>query len=381
MHYKAPFLTKLSENHGVDVHGLFCKSHWKKSKLQSVDSVPGINYEILPTLDAYVPYRKRYAHFFWAPTLRARLKKIAPDVVITGPANFPNNSAVIKYCTQNDVPYLWHGIGSMWSKQTFSRRIISGAVQRFISNSYGGLAYNSRAKDYYVNNYSAEADRIWVASNVVDTDKVIADRERFSASIDAKRTELGLDGCFTMLFVGAIDPAKKLGVLISCFARIKKEFSAPIKLLIVGDGVIREQMESLCKELNVADSVVFVGKQIAEVNLYFMLGDVFVMPGLGGLAISQAMAHGMPVISAPADGTEKDLIKHGESGYLLSQHASEDEICDHLSQLIRDDSARQAMGQSAKKRIDDQFNINRTVGVFYEAICSAIGRPNSQACL
>ena len=379
MHYKVPFLTKLSANHDVDVFGLFGKSHWKKSKLQSVPSVPGINYEVLFTLDAYVPYRKRYAHFFWTPSLRSRLEKISPDVVITGPSNFPNNLAVIKYCTQNRVPYLWHGIGSMSSKQTFSRKIISRQVRRLISNSHGGLAYNSSAKDYYVNHYGADADRIWVASNVVDTDKVNADRERFRASIDAKRSELGLNDCLTVLFVGAIDPVKKLDVLISCFARIRKKLSIPIKLLIVGDGVIRQQMEAYCNELEISDSVVFAGKHVADVNQYFMLGDVFVMPGLGGLAISHAMSHGIPVISAPADGTERDLIKHGDSGYLLSPNADEEEICGYLEQILLDDSLRKTMGDCAKKRIDDQFNINRTVHVFYEAICSATGRPNTQS--
>jgi glycosyltransferase involved in cell wall biosynthesis len=60
--------------------------------------------------------------------------------------------------------------------------------------------------------------------------------------------------------------------------------------------------------------------------------DVFVLPGLGGLAINDAMMCGKPVICGEADGTEKDLIIDGTTGYLL--HSQDDSIVNEIIQKL-----------------------------------------------
>ena len=62
-------------------------------------------------------------------------------------------------------------------------------------------------------------------------------------------------------------------------------------------------------------NIFFVGKIIDGISKYFLQSDVFVLPGLGGLAISDAMIHGLPVIAGKADGTEIDLVTN-ETGFL-----------------------------------------------------------------
>ena len=82
------------------------------------------------------------------------------------------------------------------------------------------------------------------------------------------------------------------------------------RLVIVGDGPERAKLESLAKE--VYPSAEFVGtKHGAELTPYFAEADLFVLPGTGGLAVQEAMAHGLPVIVAKGDGTQDDLVRAG----------------------------------------------------------------------
>ena len=56
------------------------------------------------------------------------------------------------------------------------------------------------------------------------------------------------------------------------------------------------------------EGVYFAGAVCDGVEAWFAAGDVFVLPGLGGLALNQAMALGLPVVSSDADGTGADLV-------------------------------------------------------------------------
>ncbi|TWU37649.1 Spore coat protein SA [Novipirellula aureliae] len=364
LHYKIPFLRLLKSNHGHDVFGIFGQSHWKQSKFRSVSDIPDIHYQLLPTIDLYLPYRKRYAHVFWNPTLKRTLQTIQPDVVITGPSNFPNNSAIASYCNKYNIPYIWHGLGSMYSTDSIVRKFMNKRVRKFIQGAAGGLAFNTDSKRYYVEKYDVDSCSIQIAPNVVDTEKVYSDRILYSEQVAHLKKELNLEGCKVILFVGAIDPVKKLDVLLEAFKKIKFEGNYKTKLLIVGDGTLTSKMKDLCGELGITDSVVFVGKKIIDVNLYYMLGDVFVMPGLGGLAISHAMAHGLPVITAPADGTEKDIIQDGINGFLLDNGQGAEAIAMYLTQLLNDDELLKKMSNSARHSIEKTFNIKNTVSIF-----------------
>ncbi|WP_113662147.1 N-acetyl-alpha-D-glucosaminyl L-malate synthase BshA [Pedobacter nanyangensis] len=78
----------------------------------------------------------------------------------------------------------------------------------------------------------------------------------------------------------------------------------PAKLLMVGDGPERSANEQLCRELNICDSVRFLGKQDA-VEEILSVSDLFIIPSENesfGLAALEAMACKVPVISSNAGG-------------------------------------------------------------------------------
>jgi len=108
---------------------------------------------------------------------------------------------------------------------------------------------------------------------------------------------------------------KRVDDVIKVFSKIVKE--VPARLLLVGDGPERNNMELLCRELNVCDAVRFLGK-LEAVEEVLSVADLFIMPSEKesfGLAALEAMACEVPVISTNAGGIP-ELNIHGETGFL-----------------------------------------------------------------
>jgi len=108
---------------------------------------------------------------------------------------------------------------------------------------------------------------------------------------------------------------KRVDDAIRVFEGIRNK--VPAKLLLVGDGPERANVESLCRELNVYDDTRFLGKQEA-VEEVLSVADLFLMPSEKesfGLAALEAMACEVPIISTNAGGLP-ELNIQGQTGFL-----------------------------------------------------------------
>jgi glycosyltransferase involved in cell wall biosynthesis len=102
---------------------------------------------------------------------------------------------------------------------------------------------------------------------------------------------------------------------------------------------------------------------------YFEAADLFVLPGTGGLAVQEAMAHALPVIVARGDGTQDDLVRP-ENGWQLPP-----EDLDSLKEVLRlallDPNRLRQMGREAFRVVAEEVNIEAMVDVFVEALQKA----------
>jgi L-malate glycosyltransferase len=108
---------------------------------------------------------------------------------------------------------------------------------------------------------------------------------------------------------------KRVQDVVQVFAQIHREI--PSKLLMVGDGPERAMAEQLCRDLNIAQDVRFLGKQDA-VEEILAVSDLFLLPSETesfGLAALEAMACKVPVVSSNAGGIP-ELNQHGKSGFM-----------------------------------------------------------------
>lgn len=122
-----------------------------------------------------------------------------------------------------------------------------------------------------------------------------------------------------VLFIGRLAKEKSVDIIINSM----KELIVKIpncKLLVVGDGPERENLEALVVELGIEESVVFTGeKPWSEIGRYYQMGDVFVGASLTetqGLTFTEAMAAQIPVV-AKYDKNLDDLIQDKANGRIF----------------------------------------------------------------
>jgi glycosyltransferase involved in cell wall biosynthesis len=103
-----------------------------------------------------------------------------------------------------------------------------------------------------------------------------------------------------------------------------------------------------------------------ELAPLFAQADLFVLPGSGGLAIQEAMAHGLPVIVGRGDGTQDDLVRP-ECGW---QIPADDELAlrTALVQALSEPNRLREMGLQAYRIVKEDVNIEKMAEVFIRVL-------------
>ncbi|NIS83451.1 MAG: glycosyltransferase [Anaerolineales bacterium] len=164
-----------------------------------------------------------------------------------------------------------------------------------------------------------------------------------------------------LLFVGRLQARKRVDLLLRACAALDTKPA----LTIVGDGPARRELEALATEI--FPQACFVGaQQEAALGAFFRQADLFVLPGTGGLAVQQAMAHGLPVVVAEGDGTQNDLAT-ADNGWLVSPGDLE-ALTETIREALSDPVRLRAMGRMSHRLVTERFNIEVMVDVFVEAL-------------
>lgn len=159
-------------------------------------------------------------------------------------------------------------------------------------------------------------------------------------------------------------PLKRVLDLVDIIEILVKKHK--IKLLMVGDGPDRSRMEQVCREKNLCNHIMFLGKQE---NVEKVLGctDIFVLPSAEesfGLALLEAMACGVPCVSTNAGGL-KEVNIHGETGYTvdIGDIAA---FAEHIDILISDHKLRHKFSENARDFAISKYNSDKIVPLYVD---------------
>ncbi|MCB1753335.1 MAG: TIGR03088 family PEP-CTERM/XrtA system glycosyltransferase [Gammaproteobacteria bacterium] len=164
--------------------------------------------------------------------------------------------------------------------------------------------------------------------------------------------------------VGRLAEVKDQATLINAFASVLNSLSsdtAPPKMIIAGDGPMRNRLEQLVDALGIGKYVWITGDR-SDIPDILRLFDLFVLPSLGeGISntILEAMATGLPIVATNVGGTP-ELVEHGANGYLVPSGDSV-QMASYISRLVLSEAQRKIMGSASLERVRIRFDWNRTV--------------------
>jgi glycosyltransferase involved in cell wall biosynthesis len=177
----------------------------------------------------------------------------------------------------------------------------------------------------------------------------------------------GLNGAYVLCVAMHLE-VKRIDVLLRAFVGIHA-VNHDIRLVLVGDGPLRKDLERLADSLGIRDRIDFVGCCRNQPVLRRLLHGctVFALPSSSesfSLATLEAMACGKPVVASRVGGIP-ELIEHGRNGILV-EPGDPSALCAAISQLLANDELRRRLGNNARMTASERFTAGR-MAARYEA--------------
>ncbi|MGE0816597.1 MAG: glycosyltransferase [Vicinamibacterales bacterium] len=167
-------------------------------------------------------------------------------------------------------------------------------------------------------------------------------------------------GAPVLVNVAALVPHKGQKFLIDAMARVRRRV-VDAQLVILGEGELRAPLEQQIRELDLAKHVVLAGFR-EDVLALTKSADLFVMSSVTegfGSTLLDAMAMGLAVAGTTAGGIP-EAVDDGVTG-LLVPPGNPDALADAIVRLLQDPPLRARMGEAGRRRVREQFGVDRLV--------------------
>jgi glycosyltransferase involved in cell wall biosynthesis len=204
------------------------------------------------------------------------------------------------------------------------------------------------------------------------------DLERFQVDNQSKRQvfrnkyELK-DDDIAIGIIGRLVPIKNHKLLLEAFTKVKQKTNKSIKVIIIGDGELREELESLVLALQLRMSNT-TAKDADVVFASWIKAIETALPGLDLVALSsfnegtpvsliEAQAANIPIISTKVGGIQ-DIVLEGDTAVLVENNNLE-EFTEKLLEIVLNDTKRLKMQTNGYTHVKDKFS--------YQTLCTNMG--------
>ncbi|MGD0338457.1 MAG: glycosyltransferase family 4 protein [Bacteroidota bacterium] len=207
------------------------------------------------------------------------------------------------------------------------------------------IACSRRTKNEIIEEYKIDEDQITVIPNGIDPKRFCRTPQREEWGRAMLRSAGIPDSVPTILFVANEFARKGLAALIQSLPLLK---GISPHILVAGNGN-SQPYRQLALRLGIDSSVHFLGS-VMEVECLYAAADLFVLPTLHeafGLAISEAMAMGMPVIASACAGVIETIGKDGINCLALHAPEEPEDIAAAIQLMLDDSELRNYIAQAA----------------------------------
>jgi len=174
-----------------------------------------------------------------------------------------------------------------------------------------------------------------------------------------------------VLFVGRLAYYKGIEYLIKAMQDVEA------KLLIVGEGKLREKLERLARFLNVDNKILFLGKLSDKMIKYcYQICDVFVLPSTEsseafGIVQLEAMAYAKPVVNTNLPTGVTYVSIDGETGLTVPPKDSK-ALADAINKILTDERLASIFSQNARRRVKEKFSRKKMIESIYSIYQEAL---------
>lgn len=322
-----------------------------------------------------------FLQVFFQPSLRRALKRCGARLVIREiPFQTPPYGQIRDYFRQH--PMYDEGMRLLSTGKAFYlRQWLTARIRKYCyARVAGTLNYSTAAYDI-LPSYGVKREQIHVTYNSTDTEALWREK----ASVLAAPALLPPSER-RLLHIGRLVKWKRVDLLIEAFARTLTQYP-DAELVIVGNGPeldnLKKQATALglplrSKEENGVDGrgcVRFIGAVYdpKELGAYMNEATVYVLAGMGGLSINDAMTYALPVVCSVCDSTERDLVTDGRNG-LFFRDGDADSLTEKILQLLASPQECRRMGQESERIIREQINIDTVSERYLKAFADFLRR-------
>lgn len=240
------------------------------------------------------------------------------------------------------------------------RQIITRFTDAFITNT-------NRGKYYLIDVLKADKNLVFHQPYEVPDIQALS-----AQKVDVDSIQIKLHKHPVFLFVGQVISRKGIDLLLEACVFLQKQNYCDYTLLIIGDGIQRNELEEFTQKHELQNCVKWLGwLDYSVLSYYFQMVDVFVFPTLEdtwGMVVLEAMTFGKPILCSQFAGAS-EMVIHGKNGYIFDPYQTED-LAKFMKEFIDNPSVSIEMGNQSKELISQ--HTPETSAIFFNEVISIL---------
>ncbi len=350
-HYRREFYRKLDKAN--DFNTVFFFQNKKAD-----DGRPGVDFEQAENIQSYTSFVVSVGaiKLVFSFDLIRKINKQKPGIILLeGASSNLTSWYFILFRKHYGMKVISWACG--WQPEihhTLVRKFKCIIERSFFNNVDWIISYSSTALRYFRG--IGVKTPVTIAYNGIDTEIFYQMKDKVYELAEGIRSEYNKK---IFLYVGGLFKEKKVDFLIESFLEFQTEMPETC-LWIIGDGPLRRELEAKAGNRNIK----FFGRIEEGVDSFFAAADFFILPGVGGLALNQAMLWGTPCIVSEADGTENDLVIDNSTGFRFLKDNKESLKMAMKKALSLKKEEKIEMSKRAQKLVLERSNTDEMVNTF-----------------
>lgn len=213
-----------------------------------------------------------------------------------------------------------------------------------------------------IGSYGVPKEKIFITANSPDTDELLAANDKVKTL-----PPILPQNPYRLIHVGRLVKWKRVDLIIEALKNLEGKYPE-IELIVIGYGPAETELKVQTQFLGLEKKVKFIGGiyETVELGRYLHSSSIYVLAGMGGLSINDAMCFEKPVVCSMADGTEKRLVREGQNGYYF-ENGNAESLTEVLDSMLSDPEKVEKFSKESLRIIEEEINIHSVLDGYMKA--------------